>query len=792
MRRTNFAAWCATWVCLILPVVAFAQPNQDQESHLATLRSRLDDPSLTVEARAQLVLEIATALDRAAQNATTNEIRRERWTEAIKRLEEFESKNPGHLHSREFQFQMALLLWARGEVWAQQAEFANSDRQARDYAIENLDASIVRFRGLKKLLPNLDDAMGQNVRFRLAQALADRAAFDAESSEGRKTKESEAIQLLDRPMTDSSLQGFAGILKGKLLSRLGKEGEAEQAFASAEKSASPPPASEILDARMTSLADRGRYVQALSLVDRSNLNPSQKGYYAIRVLLGQREASEDAEEKGRIESEIYRRFKPLRSLKAPEARLASISLGKRINKPGPGQSTEAWDILAEGAAAVGDYARAGELEIGAAERSLELGKSQGVGELRLRAGAYLFQAGKFLEAEAILEKVATDPLAGAARPKAGLLRILANGQALALKLPKASSATYQRALEYQIREFAGDPSANEARWLLGKLRLANSDREGARTLWASIARSDPRWLEARLDIAELNQEDLDTQRLNNDLPAIQAKYDKARAFLTATMRESRDASERALMDLATARLELTPAVGHPDEARALCEGVLRVAGRPEQRDKARRLKIVAMTQQNHFLEAESAARAESTWSRPVDLLATARLLDLVASGRQSDLRVRRVGLILRLLMAPVIEHSENLSDVERAEARMRETRALTMIGDEARARSSLMNWGVTPPTLDDAILRDLADTYSKLGAYNLAADVQRLRVRRAAVGSLPWFEARYGLALAYYRWGKDKDARKLIDATSILHPDLGGGELRDKFVQLRQRLGGAE
>ncbi|MBV8268989.1 MAG: hypothetical protein JO252_21905, partial [Planctomycetaceae bacterium] len=56
-------------------------------------------------------------------------------------------------------------------------------------------------------------------------------------------------------------------------------------------------------------------------------------------------------------------------------------------------------------------------------------------------------------------------------------------------------------------------------------------------------------------------------------------------------------------------------------------------------------------------------------------------------------------------------------------------------------------------------------------------------------GSLPWFAARYGLALAYYRSGRSREARQLIDATTILHPDLGGGELREKFVHLRQRLG---
>ncbi len=34
-----------------------------------------------------------------------------------------------------------------------------------------------------------------------------------------------------------------------------------------------------------------------------------------------------------------------------------------------------------------------------------------------------------------------------------------------------------------------------------------------------------------------------------------------------------------------------------------------------------------------------------------------------------------------------------------------------------------------------------------------------------------------------------KEAAQLIDSTAILHPELGGDALHDKFIHLRQRLG---
>ena len=54
---------------------------------------------------------------------------------------------------------------------------------------------------------------------------------------------------------------------------------------------------------------------------------------------------------------------------------------------------------------------------------------------------------------------------------------------------------------------------------------------------------------------------------------------------------------------------------------------------------------------------------------------------------------------------------------------------------------------------------------------------------------MPWFDAKYALALAYYHTGQYKSAGSSSTRTAILHPDLGGGELREKFIRLRQRLG---
>ena len=370
-----------------------------------------------------------------------------------------------------------------------------------------------------------------------------------------------------------------------------------------------------------------------------------------------------------------------------------------------------------------------------------------------------------------------------------MLRALARGRALALGQPRASMKAYVDALEAQIRQFPRDAATNEARWLLGRLRLASSEKDEAMALWSAITPGTPRWVDARLAIARNSQEELDLLRIGNDRARLDARYADARTFLTESLGLATSAVEKADLELTLARLELTPVLGSPDQARRRCEQVLHAASRSEQRDRARRLDIVALAELNRFDEAESKAREESSRSRSVDLLEAARLLDHVVSDSESDLRIRRFGLIIRTLLPHEPVGDKELSEEQMAELRLRRCRALLFRGDDEGARRSLTAWNGRVPENDHGFLKDLGDTYFRLQAYVLAIDVERLRQQRLSTGSLPWFESRYRLALAEHWAGKDKDALHLIDATSILHPDLGGGELREKFLRLRQKIG---
>jgi hypothetical protein len=199
--------------------------------------------------------------------------------------------------------------------------------------------------------------------------------------------------------------------------------------------------------------------------------------------------------------------------------------------------------------------------------------------------------------------------------------------------------------------------------------------------------------------------------------------------------------------------------------------------------------MVAMAQGGRSIEAEQAARAEARSDDLARLLPALRLLDRSACVVEGEVSRRRLGLIARILTTRLIDNLDQFPDKLRDEARLHHARALLFSGDAVAARKEIASWGGPVGEVDDELLWELADTYHRLDAFVLAIDAERYRSSRLSPGTLPWFESRYGMALAYYRADRPKDARQLIDATAILHPDLGGGELRARFERLRQKIG---
>ena len=108
------------------------------------------------------------------------------------------------------------------------------DQKPRQEAVAALDNAIERFRSVAGAGNN--PTLVDNLRFRLAEAIADRADLEPAGTPGRRSQESEALDLLDQSPAEKGLAGFWHLLKADLLRRLGKPAEAEKEIATTVKS----------------------------------------------------------------------------------------------------------------------------------------------------------------------------------------------------------------------------------------------------------------------------------------------------------------------------------------------------------------------------------------------------------------------------------------------------------------------------------------------------------------------------------------------------------------------------
>ena len=220
------------WGILVVTMAAAAQqpaPVSEAElsQHLTTVRAQLVNPALDLGRRETLAMDMAATLDRAAQSASDPELRRKRWGEAIDLIDRFTRENPDAGLVRQLRFQAAVFRWAQAQTWVRAVAFEPANPRHRERAIALLDDAIERLRAISTIGDRT--TLGENLRFRLAQALADRAELEPAGSEARRRREGEAMDLLEKPATELGLAGYWHLLKAELLLRTGKPAEARQA-----------------------------------------------------------------------------------------------------------------------------------------------------------------------------------------------------------------------------------------------------------------------------------------------------------------------------------------------------------------------------------------------------------------------------------------------------------------------------------------------------------------------------------------------------------------------------------
>ncbi len=773
----------------LLGIVASAAAADDElERYLSQMRERVTDPARPMAQRESLALELAATLDRDAQRAEDVTRRRERWREAAEYLEDFNGRNEDHPRAGSSPSRPPSIAGPGRGPGGNSALLDPTDTEASRLAREALDDAIRRVRSLTEGTIDAASTLAQNVRYRLAQMLADRARLEPEDSDGHRKWAQAALDALGGPITEPGLSGRADLLRADLLARLGRFDEATTALEKVEKATPPPSPAERIETTVAIGIGKGQFDETLAAVEDAALDEAVRQRLAARVLLAKRVALPPGPARDAAEAEAFRLVETLRRGGGPEARHALLDLARSVDEPGRERGPEAWDALAEGRMLRGDVEGAASLLTFGGAKAEARGQIEQAWTLRYRAAAVLFRAGRYRQADELLNRIVNDRRAGSIRPEAGLLRALARGRALASGTPGITAEDYVEALEDQIRAFPEADVTHEARWLLGRVRLETGDREAASALWNAIPPGTPRWLDARLAVGRSQREAIEAPRTLAERDEARRRLDTARSYLDQALAEARTPAQQAEIELARARLELTPEIGDLNAARQILK---RWRARPlaeEPRKRLNLLHVAVLLREGQYAEAMTEARQVIATARPDALLEQARLLDRLAGASRSDLLARRCGDILRITLDRLQRDAATLSPRERVETQLRLVRAQFYRGDAAAARRALDREAIPPESLNIELLLLLADTQLQLDAVDAAAATYRVLANRSRAGTLPWFEARYGLALTFERTGQPRPAQQIIDATALLHPDLGGGELRARFERLRQRL----
>ena len=797
-NKTRAARWLhrgLVWACWLAAPGIFlgtqaAVSRAQFQAKASTPNRDWNDPSIFPDERARRALEAANALDDQGQRAPTTAASRARWLEAATTLDQCLAANPTVEAAPTLQFQAAVYLWARSRATLDTVDLLVASNADRIEVARGLDEVVARLRVVLPRAGELSNPFAQNVRFRLAQALADRARLRPELDPDRVGAEKEAQSLLDRSITSPRLRAFARVLHAELANRLDQFGPAQVEAEEAAKLDPPAPLAQTTEVRIHALAGRGQFAEAAGLIDRAAVPTEQKTLWKLRLALARRKLAVSPRDLVQAEAEAFTLASTLRTGKTPEARRGLMELSRAIDTPGADAAASCWDLLVEGRLLLLEPEPAAQLATRGADHA-QVFQPEQAAPLRFKAGACWFQAEKFSPADTRLSEVCDDPSAPTGlRAKAGMLRALCRGRALASHQPGATKAAYLAALEAQVAGFPDDPNSGEARWLLGKLRLGSNRPDDAMTLWSKIQHGHPRWLEAQTAAADLAITAVQDQWVNRDSTAVRPKVEAARALIRRALDQAAEGAELIGLGLRLARLESIPGVGQPAEALLILDRLLKSPASADEHRAARLGRIVALAELNRFTDAEVVARNEAKVEDLESLLPPLRLLDQAAVNTEGDLIRKRTGTLIRILLARWVEPIDRTPGDARDEVRLRQVRALLFTGDTLEGRRVLARWGgPTGGTGDVAFLRDLGDTYFRLEAYALAVDVEKLRASKLPAGSPAWFDARYSLALALFRSDRARDARKILDATAILHPDLGGGETRDKFARLSQKIG---
>jgi tetratricopeptide (TPR) repeat protein len=403
---------------------------------------------------------------------------------------------------------------------------------------------------------------------------------------------------------------------------------------------------------------------------------------------------------------------------------------------------------------------------------------------QFQSGAAWFKAGKPNQAQQRMNQVVESSNSGELGPKASLIRVMS------LKSMGLSGRdTLSEAIRTHLLRFSDDKmTTGEVRWIEGESDLSVGSREDAMIAWEAIPPAHPRWMAAQLAMSNIGLERLEELVLISDIKEFATQWEKARRRLERARDSAPTLQDKNTLELAIARIDMTPGSDRTEAARQTCLRLMPVLTRESQRQWANAILIMTDALLSRSLDLETRLSQRDKSMDPSLILDMCRVMDTSAQMIDTEITRRQLGSAMARLAESLPVSGPELTTAADQELELRRIRGLIYAGQPSSAEPRLDRWITANPNVKPTLLYAVADALLRLNATSKAIRYLSQWVDHEAEGTTQWFLGRLELAKALYREGRDKEAAKLIDATLLLYPDAGGPGLKKRYDKFRRSL----
>ena len=361
---------------------------------------------------------------------------------------------------------------------------------------------------------------------------------------------------------------------------------------------------------------------------------------------------------------------------------------------------------------------------------------------------------------------------------------------------------YTAALDQHLNLFSGNPTADDARYLKAQLEEQRLQAKAALPLYLNVAATHPRASEAHAGAARC-YETLLLRLRDQKLPSREFEQSAVKSLLPFLPADDQDqlwSAPDCEVALHLAAILLLSEPPRFDRAEPLLQRIVQAAipikDDDEQsirwrrlRQRAETLRVVALAGNGKPIEAERLMTSLAS-AAPRDLLSIVERLAPFVSSENRQRQVQYVNLQL-LAIETLSKHREALSHDELNQLDQSLARAYLASGQITKAVEIYQRQATAAPK-DANRQREIAvllAEHPQRECVVVARQCWRQVESLTKQGSPEWLTARLGVITTGIQLDQAAESRKLLGVTKLLYPELGGAELKSRFLAAEQKLG---